>query len=127
MFWLPRRHAVALLDRCEQRALRSFKRAAARDDGRGAPFGEELIERETKTMLAAIGADGRARIMRLHQGGDRGGADALSPGLAGELLLPGFEATWTIAALRRLRVGGEGRQRRQRDESGRRKPAALGH
>ena len=45
----PWRHAVALLDRREQRALRLLQRAAARDDGRGAALGEELIEREAES------------------------------------------------------------------------------
>ena len=51
----PRRHAIALLDRCKQRSLRLLERTAAGDDGRGAALGEELVERQAKTALATIG------------------------------------------------------------------------
>ena len=56
----PRRHAVALLDRGEQRGLRLLQRTPARDDRGGAALGEELVERQLEAALAAIGGDGRA-------------------------------------------------------------------
>ena len=63
-----RRHAIALLKRCKQRGVGLLHCAPARDDARCAPLGKELIERQTKTSLAAIGGDGRRRIIRRHQG-----------------------------------------------------------
>ena len=55
----PRRDAVALLDGCEQGGLGLLQPAPASDDRRGPALGEELIERETKASLAAVGGDGR--------------------------------------------------------------------
>jgi len=43
-----------------------------------AALGEELIERQAEAALAAVGGDGRGRIVRAHEGGDRGAADALA-------------------------------------------------
>ena len=101
----PRRHAVALLDRSKHRALRLLQRAAARDDGRRAPLGEKLIERQLKAALAAVGIDGRLRVVRRHQGRDGRGADALGPRFAGELLLPGFKTGGGAAALGGVGLG----------------------
>src|SRR5205823_8024344 len=64
----PRWHAIALLDRCEQSALRLLQCASARDDGRSTALDEKLFERQTKTSLAAIGGDGCARVARSHPG-----------------------------------------------------------
>src|SRR3981081_4102853 len=44
-----RRHTVALLNGSKQRSLRLLQRASTRDDGRGAPLGEELIDPKAKT------------------------------------------------------------------------------
>src|SRR5436305_2130578 len=96
----PRWHAIALLDRCEQRALRLPQRASASDDGRSTPLGEKLFERQSKTSLAAIGSDGSARVARPHQGGDRRGADAFGASFLGELLLPALETGGPAAASR---------------------------
>ena len=72
-----RRDAIALLDGCEQAPPGiASARSPARDDGRGAALGEELIERQAKASLAAIGSNGRARVVRSHQSSDARGADA---------------------------------------------------
>jgi hypothetical protein len=94
-----RRHAVALLNGSKQRCLRLLQRTSARDDGRSTALGEKLIEREVKTSLAAIGGDGRAGVVRCHQGRDGRGADAFCSRLAGELALPGAKTGGRAAAL----------------------------
>ena len=88
----PGRHAVALLDRSEQRRVPLLHAAAARHDRRRAALDHELIERELETVQAAIGIDGGLRIVRRHQRRDPVRADALGAGFPGELLLPGLEA-----------------------------------
>ena len=77
----------------------AFNCAPLRDDGRSPALGEKLIEREIETALAAVGIDGRLRVVRRHQGLDGAGADALGPRLAGEFLLPGGKAGGRAAAL----------------------------
>src|SRR5262249_38062671 len=122
----PRWHAVALLDRGEQRALRMLELPSLGDDGGGAALGEEGFEREIEAALAAVGIDGGLRVIRCHQGRNGGGADALGPRLARKLLLPAFIAGGGIAAgggvgVRRERCDGQG------SEGGRDKCLALGH
>src|ERR1700687_3987329 len=95
-----RRHAVALLNGSKQRSLRLLQCASTRDDRRGAALGEKLVERQAKTSLAAVGGDGRAGIVRRHQGRDGRGADAFRPRFACELALPGVEPGGRAAALR---------------------------
>src|SRR5579859_3551270 len=106
----PRRHAVALLDRSKQRALRLLQAAPARDNAGGPALGEKRFERERKTALAAIGVDGCAGIVRPHQRRDARGADALGASLLGGLLLPGLEPAWPIAAWRGVRAWGRKRE-----------------
>ena len=66
----PRRDAVALLDGREECRMGLLERAPARDDGRAAALGEKLIERQTEASLAAVGRDGRSRIVGRHEGCD---------------------------------------------------------
>ena len=115
----PRRHAVALLNGSKHRSLRLLQRTPARDDGRPAALGEKRIERERKTALAAVGVDGRLRVVRRHQGRDGRGADALGPRLAGELLLPGVEAGGPAAALGGVGGWAHTREHCQSEEGGR--------
>src|SRR5262249_28419274 len=84
-------HAVALLDRREQRRVGALQAAPARDYAGSTALGEKLVEREPKASLAAIGGDGRAGIIGLHQGGHGWGADTLCPRLLGEFPLPRVE------------------------------------
>jgi hypothetical protein len=107
--------------------LRLLHRTSARNDRRPAPLGEKLIEREVEAALAAVGIDGRLRIVRRHQGRDGRGADALGPRLAGEFLLPGVEAGGGTAALRGVGLRGCASQRGQGEEGGGRNSLALGH
>ena len=101
----PRRHAIALLDRSEQRGVPLLHAAAARHDRSRAALDHELIERELETMQAAIGVDSRLRVVRRQQGRDTGRADALRPRLLGERILPGLESGGAVAALRGVGVG----------------------
>jgi hypothetical protein len=61
----------------KQRALRRLQLPPLCDDRRSPALGEKLVERETETALAAVGVDGRLRIVRRHQRLDGAGADAL--------------------------------------------------
>jgi hypothetical protein len=103
----PRRYAVAALNGSKQRALRCLELPPFRNDGRSSPLGEKLVKREIETALAAVGIDGRLRVVRRHQGLDGRGTDALGPRLAGELLLPGRIAGGRAAALRGVGLGVE--------------------
>src|SRR6185369_18074923 len=95
----PWRHAVAFANGSEQRALRRLQLPPLRDDRRSPALGEKLVERETETALAAVGVDGRLRVVRRHQRLDGAGADALGLRLAREFLLPGGIAGGRAAAL----------------------------
>ena len=107
-----RRDAIALLDRGEQRRMGLLERAPARDDDRAAAFGHELVERQMEALLAAVGANRRAVIIRRHQRGDARAANAPLAS-SGEFPLQFSETRRAAAALRGVRLAGHQRQRGQ--------------
>ena len=72
-------------------AWRLLQRASARDDGGGVALGKKLVKRQSEAPLAAIGSDGRSRIVCGHQGRCCRGTNALASRLRCELSLPGLE------------------------------------
>ncbi len=123
----PRRDAVALLDRREQRGLGLLQRTSARDDGRGAALGEKL-HRATGRNCAGRDRPRWSRcVIRLHQGADGRGADAFGPGLLAKLPLPGLETGRPAAALRGIRRSAGPREDRHRRQHGRNKLPAPDH
>ena len=86
---IARPYAEALFKGCEEGRLGLLECTPMRHNGPAAALGEKLIERETETALAAIGIDGRLRVVRRHQRLDGRSADALGAGFAGKFLFPG--------------------------------------